>query len=187
MHAYTQRSSENGSRILDCCTVTKSCPTLCDPMDCSTSHSSVLTVFPSLLKFISIESVTLSNHLILYHGSIFFSCLQSFPESGSFPVSQLFASGGQIIGTSVSASVLPMNMSSWFPIGLTGLISFQSKGLSRVFSNTTIKPQFFGTQPSLWSNSHIHTWLLEKPWIWLCGPLSAKCFLCFLICCLDLS
>ena len=172
---------------MDCCAVTKSRPTGCDPTDCSTPGSSILTVSPSLFKFISIESVTLSNHLILCHGSIFFSCLQSFPESASFPVNQLFASGGQIIGISVSASVLPMNMLSWFPIGLTSLISFQSKGLSRVFSNTTIKRQFFGTQLSLWSNSHIRTWLLEKPWIWLCGPLSAKCCLCFLICCLDLS
>ena len=186
MHGYTQRSSENGSRIMDCCTVTKSCPTVCDPMDCSTPGSSILTVSPSLFKFISIESVTLSNHLILCHGSIF-SCLQSFLESGSFPVNQLSASGGQIIGTFVWASVLPMNMLSWFPIGLTSLISFRSKGLSRVFSNTTIKRQFFGTQLCLWSNSHIHTWLLEKPWIWLCGPLSAKFCLCFLICYLDLS
>ena len=93
-----------------------------------------------------------------------FSYLQSFPASGSFPMSCLFASGGQSIGDSASASVLPMNIQGRFPLGLTGLISLQSKGHSRVFSNTTVqKHQFFGTQPSLWSNSHIHTWLLEKP------------------------
>ena len=91
-----------------------------------------------------------------------FSCLQSFPASGSFPVSQLFTSGGQSIGD--SASVLPMNIQHCFPLGLTGVISLQSKGLSRVFSNTTVqKHQFFGAQPSLWSSSHIDTWLLEKP------------------------
>ena len=92
----------------------------------------------------------------------FSSRLQSFPASGSFPVSRLFASGGQRIG--VSASVLPMNIQDWFPLGWTGLISLQSKGLSRVFSNTTVqKHQFFRAQPSLWPNSHICTWLLEKP------------------------
>ena len=91
-------------------------------------------------------------------------CLQSFPESGSFPVSQFFASSGQSIGASVSASVLPMNIQDWFPLGLTSLIFFQSKGRSRVFSNATVqKHQFFSTRTSLWSNSHIHTWLLEKP------------------------
>ena len=90
--------------------------------------------------------------------------LQSFLASGFFPVSQLFASGVQSIRASASASVLPMNIQSWFPLGLTGLISLQSKGLSRVFSNTTVqKHQFFSVQPSLWSNSHIQTWLLEKP------------------------
>ena len=91
-------------------------------------------------------------------------CLQSFPASGSFPVSQLFASGGQNIWDSTSASVLPMNIQGWFPLRLTGLISLQSKGLSTVFSNTTIrKYQFFGIQPFLSSSFHIRTWLLEKP------------------------
>ena len=94
----------------------------------------------------------------------FSSCLQSFPASGSFLISQFFASGGQSIGALASASVLPMNIQGWFPLGLTSFISLQSKGLSRVFSNTTVqKHPFFGTQLSLWSNSHIHTWLLEKP------------------------
>ena len=91
------------------------------------------------------------------------SCLQSFPASGSFPISWLFASGGQSIGASPLASVLPINIQDWFPLGLTSLISLQSKGLSRVISSTTIwKHQFFSSQPSLWSNSHIHIWLLEK-------------------------
>ena len=93
----------------------------------------------------------------------FSSCLQTFPTSGSFLMSQLFTSGGQSIGT--SASVLPMNIQDWFPLGLTGLISLKSKGLLRVFSNTTVqKHRFFSTQPSLWSSSHIHTWLLGKPY-----------------------
>ena len=90
----------------------------------------------------------------------FSSRLQSFPESGSFQMSQFFASGGQRIGVSASASVLPMNIQGWFPLGLTGLVSLLSKGLSSIFSITTVwKPPFFGTQPSLWSNSHIHTWV----------------------------
>ena len=92
------------------------------------------------------------------------SCLQSFLESGSFLVSQLFASGGPSIGASASASVLPVNTQDWFPLELTGLISLQSKGLSRVLSNTTVqKHQFFSTQPYLWSSSHIHIRLQEKP------------------------
>ena len=86
----------------------------------------------------------------------FSSCPQSFPASGSLSMSQFFASGGQSTGASTLASVLPMNIQGWFPLGLTGLISLQSKGLSRVSSNTTVqKHQFFGAQPSLWSNSHI--------------------------------
>ena len=93
----------------------------------------------------------------------FSSHLRSFPASGTFPMSQFFASGGQSIGASASASVLPMNIQSWFPLGLTGLISLQSKELSRVFSSTIAwKHQFFSAQPSLWSNSHNNTWLLEK-------------------------
>ena len=93
----------------------------------------------------------------------FSSCLQCFPASRSFPMSQLFTSGGQSFGVSASASVLPMNIHDWIPIGWTGWISLQSKGLSRVFSNTTAQEhQFFGTHLSLWSNSHIHTWLLEN-------------------------
>ena len=131
------------------------------------------------------NSCTLSQwcHLTISSSIVPFSCLQSFPASGSFPMSQFFESGGQSIGA--SASVLPMNIQDLFTLGLTGLISLQSKGLSRVFSNTVQKHQFFGTQLSAWSNSHIHTWLLEKPWLWLYRPLVAKWCLCFLICCLD--
>ena len=94
----------------------------------------------------------------------FSSCPQSLPESGSFPMSQLFAWGGQSTGVSASASVLPVNTQDWFPLGWTGWISLHSKGLSRVFSNTTVqKHQFFSIPLSSQSNSHICTWPLEKP------------------------
>ena len=112
------------------------------------------SISQSLLKLMSIESVMPSNHLIL------FFCLQSFLAIGPFPVSWLFASGSPSTGASASAPVLPMNIQNWFLLALTGLISSWSKGLSRGFSNTTVqKHQFFGAQLSLWSNSHIHTWL----------------------------
>ena len=94
----------------------------------------------------------------------FSSCPQSFPASGFFQMSQLFASGGQSIGVSASTSVLPMNTQDWSPLEWTGWISLQSKELSRVFSNTTVqKHQYFSAQPSSQSNSHIHTWPQEKP------------------------
>ena len=94
----------------------------------------------------------------------FSSCPQSLPASGSFPMSQLFTWGGQSIGVSASASVLPMNIQDWSPLGWTGWISLQSKGLPRVFSNTAVqKHQFFGAQLSSQSTSHIHIWPLEKP------------------------
>ena len=131
--------------------VTQSCPTLWDPMDCSTPG---FPVHHQLQEFISVESVMPSSHLILI---VPFS---SFSASGSFPMSQFFTLDSQSIGA--SASVLPMNIQDWFPLGIAGLISLLSKGLSRVFSNTTVqKHQFFGAQLSLWSNSHIHTWLLD--------------------------
>ena len=105
----------------------------------------------------------------------FSSCLQSFPGLGSFLMIRLFEPGGPSTGASASASVLPMKIQDWFLLELTSLISLQSKGLSRVFSNTTVqKHQFFSVQTSLWSNSHIHTWLLEKPDLWLDVPLSAN-------------
>jgi len=94
----------------------------------------------------------------------FSSCLESLPASGSFPMSQLFAWGGQNIGVSASSSVLSMNTQDWSPLRWTSWASLQSKGLSRVFSNTSVqKHQFFGAQLSSQSNSHIHTWPLEKP------------------------
>ena len=94
----------------------------------------------------------------------FSSSPHSFPASGSFPMSQLFTSGGQSVGASTSASVLLVNIQGWFPLGLTGLISLLSKGLSRIFSSTVIqKHQFFCAQSSLWTNSHICTWLLKIP------------------------
>ena len=94
----------------------------------------------------------------------FSSCPQFFPASGSFLMSQFFASGSQSIGVSASTSVLPVNTQDWSPLGWTGWISLQSKELPRVFSNTTVqKHQFFGAQLSLWSNSHVYTWPLEKP------------------------
>ena len=103
----------------------------------------------------------ISNHLIHFWPHL--SCPQSFPVSGSFPMSQLFASGGQRIGNSASASVFPLNIQSWLSLRLTGLISLLSKGLSSVFSGTTTqKHQFLVTQVSWWSNSHICTWLLKK-------------------------
>ena len=128
------------------CSVTQACPTLCEPIDCSTAGFLAFTVSHSLLKLMSTELVMPSKRpSSIAH---FSSCPQSFPASGSFPMSWLFASGGQSTGASASASVLPMNIQGQFPLGLIGLISLLSKGLSGVFSNTTIrKHQFFSAQP----------------------------------------
>ena len=127
--------------------VTQSCLTFCDPMDCSTPGFPVHHQLPELVKLMPIKSLMPSNHFILYRSNS--SCLQSFPESGSFPMSQFFPSGGQSPGVSASASVLPMNIQDGFLLGWTGWISLQSKGLSRVFSNTTVqKHQFFSAQLS---------------------------------------
>ena len=116
----------------------------------------------SLLKLMFSELVMPSNHLILCCPLLLLPSI--FPASRSFPMNQFFTSSGQSIEASVSLSVLPMNIQDWFPLGLTGWISLLSKGLSRAFSSTTVqKHQFFSTQLSLWSDSHIHTWLLEKP------------------------
>ena len=120
------------------------------------------TISRTLLKLMSMELVMPSNHLILCCPLLLHSVFPCIRVSSS---ELLFASGGQGIGASVSASVLPMNIQGWFPLGLTGLISLLSKGLSRVFSSATFRThQFFSTHPSLWSNSHTHTWLLEKLW-----------------------
>ena len=143
--------------------VTQSCSTLCDPMNHSTPG---LPVHHQLPEFTH-TSCPLSRwcHPAISSSIIPFSfCPQSLPASGSFLMSQLFAWGGQSTGASASASFLPKKSQGWSPSERTGWISLQSKGLSRVFSNTTVqKHQFFGTQPSSQSNSHIHTWLLEKP------------------------
>ena len=132
------------------------CPTLCHPMDCSTPG------FPVCHLGACSNSCPSSRwcHPAISSSVIPFSCCpQSLQASGSFPMSQLFAWGGQSIGFSALASVLPMNIQDWSPLGWTGWTSVQSKALSRVFSNTTVqKHQFFGTQLSSQSNSHIHTW-----------------------------
>ena len=121
------------------------------------------TLSQSLIKFMSIDLMRLSNHLILYRPFLLLPSV--FPASESFPMSRLFTSGGQ--STGASALVLPMNIQNWFPLELTGLISLQSKELSRVFSTTTVwKHQFFGAQPSLWPNCHIHTGLLDATKLW---------------------
>ena len=118
----------------------------------------------------------------------FSSCPQSLPASESFPMSQLFAWAGQSTGVSALASFLPKKSQGWFPSEWTGWISLQSKGLSRVFSNTTVqKHRVFGTQPSSQSNSHIHTWPQGKAQPWLDRPLLAKWCLCFWICYLGWS
>ena len=167
--------------------VTKLHPTLCDPMDAALQAS----VSFHLSFGVCSNSCPLSwwCHPTISSSVIpFSSCPQSFLASRSFPLSWLFPSGGQSIGASASASVLPMNIHNWFPLELTSLIFLLSKELSRVFFSTTIwKHQFFGAQLSLWSNSHTWRWLLEKPQLWLDGPLSAKWSLCFLICYLGLS
>ena len=150
------------------------------PWTAACQASLSFTISWSLLKLMSIELVMLSNHLIL--------CCPLFLLPSIFSSIRVFSnesalhSGGQSIGASASASVLPINIQGWFPLGLTGLISLLSKELSRVFSRTTIQTHhFFSVQSSLWSNSHIHTWLMEKPYLWLYRPLSPKWCLCFLI------
>ena len=144
------------------CSVTQSCSTL---QSHGLQHNRLLCPSPSPGTCSNSYPLSQWCHLTTLSSVIpFSSYLQSFPASGSFPMSQFFASGCQSIGASASASILPMNIQGWFPLGLTVLISLRSKGLSRIFPTTTAqKPQFFSVQPSLWSNTHIHTWLLEKP------------------------
>ena len=136
-----------------CCSVTKLCPALCNSMDWSTPGFPVLHYLQVCSDSCPLSSwchPTISSSL-----PPFSSCLQSLPASGSFPRSWLFASGGQSSGASAAASVLPMNIQGWFPLGWTHLISLRSKGVSKVFSSTTIKRhRFFNAQPSLWSNSN---------------------------------
>ena len=144
-HATLRGKASKGSCC--CSSITKSFLTLCHPMNCSMLTFPVLHYFPA---FTQIHVHWVGDAIQLSHSCIFpfSSHLQSFPASGSFPMSQLFASGGQSIGASASASVLPMSIQGWFPLGLTGLVSLQSKGLPRVFSSTTVqKHQFFDAQP----------------------------------------
>ena len=127
--------------------VTQSYPTICDPMDCSMPGLPVHHQIPEFT-----HSCPLSQwcYPTISFSAVPFSCLQSFPGSGSFLMNQIFESGGQSIGVSASASVLPVNTRDWFPLGWTGWISLQSKGLSRVFSSTAVqKNWFFGAQHSL--------------------------------------
>ena len=145
---WTARSSNQSilKEGFPCSSVGKSCPTLCDPMDCSTPGFPYFIISQSLLKLMSVESVMPSNHLILCH-PLFLSCLQSFPPLGSFPLSCLFVSGDQSTGASALTSILSMNIQGWFPLGLMALISLLSRGLSRVFSSTTVrKHQLFSAQ-----------------------------------------
>ena len=140
--------------------VAQSCPTLCNPMNRSTPG---LPVHHHLLEFTQTHVHWVSDAI---SSSVvpFSSCPQSLPASESFPMSQLFAWGGQRTGVSTLASFLPKKSQGWSTSEWTGWISLQSMGLSRVFSNTTVqKHQFFGAQPSSQSNSHIHTWPQEKP------------------------
>ena len=142
----------NISHSVQFSSVAQSCPTLCDPMNRSTPG---LPVHHQLPEFTQIH---------IHRVVPFSSCPQSLPASESFSMSQLFAWGGQSTGVSALASSLPKKSQGWSPSQWTGWISLQSKGLSRVFSNTTVqKHQFFGAQPSSESNSHIHTWPQEKP------------------------
>ena len=141
--------------------VSQSCLTLCDPMNRSTPG---LPVHHQLQEFTQTHVHRVSDPAISSFVIPFSSCPQSLPASESFPMSQLFAWGGQSTGVSALASFLPMNTQGWSPSEWTGWISLQSKGLSRVFSNTTVqKHQLFSAQPSSQSNSHIHTWPQEKP------------------------
>ena len=151
------------SKSLQFSSVAQSCPNLCNPMICSTPGLPVHHQLPEFTQ----NSCPLSrwcHPAISYFVVPFSSCPQSLPASGSFPMSQIFAWGGQSIGVLASASVLPMNTQDLSPSGWTGWISLQSKELSRVFSSTIVqKHQFFGAQLFSQSNSHVHTWPLEKP------------------------
>ena len=133
--------------------------------------------FPSLSPGVCSNSCPLSRscHQSLHPLSYPFSCLQSFPTSGSFPVSQLFTWGGQNIGTSASASVLPLNIQGWFPLGLTSWVSLLSKALKNLLQHHKFK-----SINSLVLSLLYVPWLLEKRWFWLSGPLSTKWCLCCL-------
>ena len=138
-------------------------PLFVNPWTAACQVSLPITNSWSLLKLMSIESLMSSNHLIVCNPLLLPPPIFNL-QSESFQMSQFLTSGGQSIGVSASASVLPMNIQDWFPLGWTGWISLQSKGLWRVFANTMVqKHQLFSAHPSLWFKFHIHTWLLEKP------------------------
>ena len=142
--------------LMFCCSVPKSCPILCDPMDCSMPEFPILHYLPEFAQ----------THVHWVGDAIQLSHPLSLSSPPALNLSQHqghFQRVGQSIGVSASASVLPMTIQGWFRLGMTGLISLLSKEFSKVFSSITVqKHQFFGAQPSLLSNSHIHTWLLEK-------------------------
>ena len=150
-----------------------SCVRLCDPMD---QHARLPCPSPSPGACSNSCPLSWWCHPTILSSVIpFSSCLQSFPESGPFLMSQFFTSGSQSIGVSASAPVLPVNIQDWFPLGWTGWISLQSKGLSRVFSNTTVQNhQFVASQPYLWPNSHIHYMITGKNKPLTRGTLLAK-------------
>jgi len=145
-----------------CCLVAQSCPTLCNPKDCRMPGFPVLYHLPEFAEtHVHWVGDAIQPSLPLSSPSPAFNLSQ---HRGLFQWVGLFASGGQRTGASASASVLPTTIQDWFPLGFTGLISLQSKGLSRVFSSTTVwGHQFFSAQPFLLSSSHNHKWLLEKP------------------------
>ena len=145
-----------------CCSVTRSCPTLCDPWTAALQAPLSFTISWSLLKLMSIESVMSFNHLILCHPLLLLPSI--FPSIRVFSNESTLHKVAKVLELQLQHPVLAMNIQGWFPLKLIGLIFLLSKGLSRVFSNTTVwKHQFFGAQPSWWSTSHIHTWLVEKP------------------------
>ena len=149
------------SKFFCCRFIVKLCLTHCSPMDCSIPGFPVLCYLP---EFAQIHVCWVSDAIWPSHPLLSLSPFASVSISIFSIESQLFASSGQSFEASASVPVFPMNIQGWFLLGLTGLISMQSKGPSRVFSSTTVqRHQFFGTQPSLWSKSHICTWLLEKP------------------------
>ena len=148
---------------------------LATPWTAACQASLSITNSQSLLKLMSFELVIPSNHLILCLCHPLLLLPSIFCSIWVFSNELVLCIRWPSIGVSASASVLPVNIQGWFPLGLTGLVSLQSKGFSGVFSNTTVqKHQFFDTQLSLWSNSHIHTQVLEKPQFWLYEPMLAK-------------
>ena len=169
-HWYKQITHRKGMSKKDWGPFLFSCSVLSDSLrPHGLQHASSIPNSRSMLKLMSIDAIQPSHPLSSPSPPAF-----NLSQHESIPMSRVFVSGGQSTGALASASVLPKNLHGWFCLGLTGLISMLSKGLSRVFSNTTVqKHQFFDAQPSLWSNSHIHICLLEKPEPWLDGPLLA--------------